>query len=138
MRSRADRIRHAVAFELIGLFLITPLGAWVMEMPMHAIGLVALVGSLIATAWNYGYNLVFDRALLRLTGRIAKSQPVRALHAVLFEGGLVLILVPYLAWQLGIPLWQALMMDLGFVGFYLVYAYAFNWAYDTVFPPPGG
>ncbi len=138
MRSRADRIRHAVAFELIGLFLITPLGAWVMEMPMHAIGFGRAVGSLIATAWNYGYNLVFDRALLRLTGGIAKSQPVRALHAVLFEGGLVLILVPYLAWQLGIPLWQALMMDLGFVGFYLVYAYAFNWAYDTVFPPPGG
>ena len=28
------------------------------------------------------------------------------------------------------------MMDLGFAGFYLVYAFVFNWAYDVVFPIP--
>lgn len=136
MRSPADRIRHAVAFEVIGLVLVTPLGAWAMAMPVQAIGFVALVCSLVATGWNYGYNVIFDRVLLRLAGRVTKTQPERVLHAVLFEGGLLAALVPFVAWWLGIPLWQALVMDLGFVGFYLVYAYAFNWAYDVVFPPP--
>lgn len=136
MRSPADRIRHAVAFEVIGLLLVTPLGAFAMGLPVHSVGLVALVSSLIATGWNYGYNLVFDHALLRLAGRVAKTQADRVLHAILFEAGLVLVLVPFIAWQLDIPLWQALAMDLGFVGFYLVYAYAFNWAWDVLFPLP--
>jgi uncharacterized membrane protein len=44
--------------------------------------------------------------------------------------------MPFIAWYLGVSLWQALVMDLFFVAFYLVYAFAFNWAYDKLFPLP--
>ena len=43
-----------------------------------------------------------------------------------------------IAVYLDIGLWQALVMDLAFVVFYLVYAFGFNWGYDQLFPLPEG
>ncbi|MEP4034985.1 PACE efflux transporter [Pseudophaeobacter sp.] len=136
MRSTADRIRHAVSFEVIGLLAITPIGSWAFGMEMHAIGVVALVGATIATLWNYLYNLGFDRAMMRRLGHSRKWPLLRIVHALLFEAGLLAVLLPFIAWYLQIDLWTALMMDLGFAGFYLVYAFVFNWAYDVIFPIP--
>ena len=61
---------------------------------------------------------------------------MRGLHALLFEAGLLCLLVPFIAWYLAVPLWQAFMIDLTLAGFYLVYAFGFNWAYDVAFPLP--
>lgn len=137
MRTTADRIRHAISFELIGLALITPLGAWAFGMAIYDIGVVAVVSATLATGWNYAYNLLFDRSLMHLTGSTRKSLRLRVLHAVLFETGLLLVLIPFIAWNLGVTLAQAFVMDLSFAVFYLVYAFAFNWAYDLIFPDPG-
>ncbi|MDO8889949.1 MAG: PACE efflux transporter, partial [Hydrogenophaga sp.] len=65
-----------------------------------------------------------------------RSVKRRVAHAVIFEAGLVLMLVPLIAWWLGIGLWQALVMDLALVVFFLVYTFAFNWAFDAVFGLP--
>ena len=138
MRGTADRIRHAVSFEVIGLLAITPLGAWVFAMKMHAIGVVALVGATLATLWNYLFNLGFDRAMMRWVGHTRKWPLLRVFHALLFEAGLLAVLLPFIAWYLQIGLWTALLMDLGFAGFYLIYAFVFNWAYDAIFPVPMG
>ncbi len=136
MRKTADRIRHAISFELIGLALVAPLGALAFGMPIADIGVVGVAGATLATAWNYIYNLGFDRVMQRLTGSTQKSVAIRVLHAVMFEVGLLLALLPMIAWYLGISLTQALMMDVSFALFYMVYAFAFNWAYDRVFPLP--
>ena len=136
MRKTADRIRHAISFELIGLLIITPLGALVLGLPLTDIGVVTLVSATIATLWNYAYNLLFDHALLRLTGRLAKTLWTRVIHAVVFEAGLLAILMPFIAWYLQVSLMQAFLLDLSFSAFYLVYAFAFNWAYDWMFPIP--
>ncbi len=136
MRNTSDRIRHALSFEIIGLVLVTPLGAWAFSTPMHDIGVVAVVSATIATGWNYVFNLIFDHAMLRARGDVRKRPAIRVLHAVLFEAGLLLILMPFIAWYLGLTLVQAFLMDVGFAGFYLVYAFAFNWLYDIAFPIP--
>ncbi|MBO9122283.1 MULTISPECIES: PACE efflux transporter [unclassified Rhizobium] len=136
MRSVSDRIRHAISFELIGLAIITPLGAFAFGMPIADIGVVGVASATVATAWNYLYNLGFDHVMQRLTGGTKKSLAVRILHAVLFEGGLLVALLPLIAWYLGVSLLQAFMMDVSFALFYLVYAFAFNLAYDRIFPLP--
>jgi uncharacterized membrane protein len=136
MRTTPDRIRHAVSFEIIGLILVTPLGAVLFGKPLHDIGVVAIVGATLATLWNYVYNLAFDHAMLRITGAVRKSVKVRVLHAVLFEAGLLAALLPFIAWYLGISLREAFLMDVSFALFYLVYAFVFNWLYDVVFPIP--
>lgn len=136
MRSTRDRIRQAVSFELIGLLIITPLGAWVFGHDPFDIGLLAAAAATIATVWNYVYNLLFDHALVRATGRVRKRPLERVLHAVGFEAGILIALLPVVAWWLDISLWQAFVMDLFFAGFYMVYAFVFTWGYEQVFPVP--
>ncbi|WP_432287658.1 PACE efflux transporter [Aminobacter sp. BA135] len=134
MRTAFDRIRHAVSFELIGLALVTPLGAWAFDMPMSDMGVVTVVSATIATIWNYLFNLGFDHLLLRVKGSVRKTLPMRVAHAILFEVGLLAVLMPFIAWYLGVSLLHALLMDASFALFYMVYAFAFNWGYDVVYP----
>jgi len=136
MRNTRDRIRHSVLFELIGLITVTPLGGWVFGVPISHFGVVAVVSTTLAMSWNYAYNLGFDHAMLRLTGSVKKTLRTRIIHAGLFEFGLLCLLVPFIAWYLAVPLWQAFVMDVSLAGFYLVYAFVFNWVYDIVFPVP--
>ncbi len=136
MRSFSDRIRHAVLFELIGIAIFTPAAAWLFTQPVAHMGVIGVVSATVATVWNLLFNLGFDHALVRLTGRVAKTMPIRVAHAMLFEAGLIVLLIPFVAWYLGVSLWAALMMDISIVAFYLVYAFVFNIAYDRAFPLP--
>jgi uncharacterized membrane protein len=136
MRNTRDRIRHSVLFELIGLITVTPLGGWAFGVPISHFGIVAVVSTSLAMGWNYAYNLGFDHAMLRIYGDVRKSLRARIVHAGLFEFGLLCLLVPFIAWYLDVPLWQAFVMDVSLAGFYLVYAFVFNWIYDIVFPIP--
>lgn len=136
MRNTRDRIRHAVGFEVIGLLAFAPLASWVFGYELHQMGLIGAVASLIAAGWNYLYNLLFDKAMLRFTGQLRKSVFVRVLHAILFELGLLIVFLPSVAWYLDISLLDALIMDIAVAGFYMVYALIYNWLYDIVFPIP--
>jgi len=136
MRTTRDRIRHAISFEVIGLAIVTPLAAWAFDKPLHDMGIVGFVSATLATGWNYLYNLMFDHAMQRIRGSTLKTTPIRLLHTVMFEAGLLVVLLPFIAWYLSIGLWEAFLMDISFAIFYMVYAFVFNWAYDRLFPLP--
>lgn len=136
MRTTKDRIRHATSFEIIALFIVTPLGAWAFGMPLHDIGVVAVVSATIATAWNYVYNLMFDHAMLRIAKGTHKTPAIRVVHALLFEAGLLIVLLPFISIYLGISLMEAFLMDASFAIFFVIYAFVFNWSYDLIFPVP--
>ena len=136
MRTTRDRIRHALLFEVIALLIITPLGAVLFGFELHEFGAVALICALVAMIWNYLFNLGFDHASVALRGTVTKTLGIRVLHAVMFEAGLLVALVPFIVWFLGVSLVEALVMDIAISGFFLVYAFVFNWAYDVVFPMP--
>lgn len=136
MRTVKDRIRHTLGFEIIGFIIFVPLASWLFGFDIQSIGLIAVAASIIATLWNYFYNLLFDHSMLKLRGNVHKTVPLRMLHAFLFEGGLLLLFLPIIAWHLGISLWQAFLMDITMATFYLVHAFVYNWIYDNVFPIP--
>ncbi|QDU82037.1 Bacterial Transmembrane Pair family protein [Polystyrenella longa] len=136
MRDTKDRIRHAILFEIIGLLIVTPLGAWAFEMPLHHAGIVGVINATIAMLWNYVYNFLFDHAMLRIYKNVRKSPSIRVLHAVLFEAGLLAILIPVIAWHLGITLQESFVLEASFSVFFLVYAFVYNWVYDVIFPIP--
>lgn len=136
MRTTKDRIRHTLGFEIIGLIIFAPVASWVFGFELHLMGIMALVGSIIATVWNYAYNLWFDHAMLKLRGDVRKTIPLRVFHALLFEGGLLLLFLPIIAWYLSISLWDAFMMDIAMATFYLIYAFVYNLTYDKIFPVP--
>ena len=99
-------------------------------------GVIGIISATAATIWNFIYNYGFDRALLRLKGTTHKNIYTRVTHTLLFELGLILVLIPMIAWYLQINLIDALILDIAIVTFYLVYAFAFNIAYDRLFPIP--
>jgi len=136
MRTTVDRIRHAVSFEVIGIIIATPLAAFAFHLPGGDSAVVVVASATVAMLWNYIYNLGFDHLMQRLTGGTAKTTPIRVAHAVLFELGLLMIMLPLVAWYLQISIWQALIMDIALAVFYMAYAFVFNWAYDRVFPLP--
>jgi uncharacterized membrane protein len=80
-------------------------------------GVVAVAASAIAITWNLVFNTLFERWEAR-------------------QGGLTVFLVPLMAWWFDATLWQALVMDLGLLVFFLVYAFVFNWVFDRVFGLP--
>jgi uncharacterized membrane protein len=98
-------------------------------------GVLAVIASVVAVLWNLGFNWLFERWEAR---QVVRGRNVwrRIAHAVGFEGGLVTFLVPTFAWWLDVSLWEALVMDLGLVVFFLIYTFVFNWAFDAIFGLP--
>ncbi len=134
MRTHRDRIRHAAGFEVIALILSIPIMSFFFSFDIKDIGVIAIVGSIMATIWNYGFNIIFDKGMVRFKRSTFKTPAIRVLHVLLFESGLLMLYLPMVAWYLGISLWQALIMDASLVGFYLAYNFSYNWAYDKMFP----
>ena len=134
MRTHRDRIRHAVGFEVIALILSIPIISFFFNFDIKDIGVIAIVGSIMATIWNYGFNIAFDKGMVRFKRSTFKTPAIRVLHVLLFEGGLLILYLPMVSWYLGISLWQALIMDASLVVFYLAYSFSYNWAYDKMFP----
>lgn len=135
LRTFQDRLRSILLFELIGLILVSPLASWITGHGISETGLLVLIISLIAMAWNGLFNHVFDRIELAYGGHLStRGWWVRFMHAALFELGLVMATVPLIAWWLNIGWWDAVILDAGFIAFYLLYTLLFNRAYDHFYP----
>jgi len=135
MQGLRRRVVYVGLYELIAILLSAVLlalmsrtGAW------DSLGL-ALAASALAIVWNLVFNSLFERWEASRSQR-GRSLGVRLLHALGFEGGLLVFLIPLVAWWYGVSFWQALLMDLGLLVFFLVYTFVFNWVFDQVFGLP--
>lgn len=97
---------------------------------MLDMGVVTVVLAALALAWNVVFNGVFDRVLRHFA--LVHNAWTRVIHALLFEGGLVAVGVPLIAWWLDVSLWQAFLMDIGVLLFFLPYTYVYHWGYDVM------
>lgn len=134
MQGLKRKIVYVSLFELIAIGCTTALLA-LLGHETGAAGTIAVTTSLIAVVWNFVYTSLFEAWEAR-QARKGRNLARRIAHAVGFEGGLVLILVPLFAWWLSISLWQAFVLDLGLVIFFVAYAFVFNLAFDRVFGLP--
>lgn len=137
MRTRADRIRHTVLFEVLLIATTVLVLPGLLGVSANAFGLLSVIMSTIAMTWNYIYNVAFDRLLLRL-GRPLGTRPfwMRAAHAITFEIGFAFVSVPLIMYMLDFGFIEALLLDAGYLVLVPVYAFIFNLAYDTIFPVP--
>lgn len=129
-KSVKERFFHALGFEVLAIAICAPLGTWLLGYSLAHMGLLTLMISLIAMAWNMVFNMAFDGAQRRLG--FTRTLAVRAVHSVLFEIGLILAVVPLAAGWLNIGLWEAFVLDISIVLFFLPYTFVFNWTYDHV------
>lgn len=137
MRTTKDRIRHTLLFEGLAIVLATLIVVMILGLPVGVISALTVTLSLIAMLWNYLYNCAFDAwQLSRDESAVPQDRKLglRVVHAVGFELGFLLLTLPLVMWWLSMGFWQALLMDVGFALFFMLYALAFNWAYDLIFP----
>jgi uncharacterized membrane protein len=129
-KSLKERVLHALAFEGLAVLLTAPVLSLVLGKSLAHMGALTLMFSTVAMLWNMLFNSLFDRAQRRLD--FQRTLPVRVAHALLFELGLILVLVPLAAWWLSIGLVEAFLLDIGLLLFFLPYTLAFNWTYDLL------
>ena len=98
-------------------------------------GIMAVAASVIAICWNLSFNHLFEKWEASQTVK-GRSVLRRVVHAIGFEGGLALVLIPLMAWWFNITLWEAAVMEAGLLVFFMVYTFAFNWAFDRLFGLP--
>jgi uncharacterized membrane protein len=135
MQGPLRRIVYVTLYEAIAILLTGAGMAMLYEVSMVHAGGLAVASSSLAVLWNLVFNVLFERWEARQPVR-GRSLRRRVLHAVGFEGGLALMLVPLVAWWLGIGLVEALVLDLGLLVFFLVYTFGFNLAFDRIFGLP--
>ncbi|MDH4568289.1 multidrug/biocide efflux PACE transporter [Pseudomonas sp. BN414] len=129
-KSIKERVFHALAFEGLAVLLTAPVLSLVLGKSLAHMGALTLMFSTVAMLWNMLFNSLFDRAQERIG--FQRTLSVRMIHAVLFELGLILVLVPLAAWWLSIGLLEAFVLDIGLLLFFLPYTLLFNWNYDTL------
>ena len=135
MQPHTRRIVHAVLYEAVAVGFVGPALAWLFKTSVTTALSLAVLMSTVALAWSYLFNTLFERWE---AGQARKGRSLlrRVAHSSGFEGGLVVVLVPVMAWWLDTSLWAALLADLGVLAFFFVYAFAFTWAFDRVFGLP--
>ena len=135
MSPRLRRIVQAVLYETIAVVVLTPIMAWVFDEPLASSFWLTVSMSAIALTWNYVFNAAFERWEARQVVK-GRSGLRRLVHGVVFELGLGLFLVPFIAWWLSIGLWEALLADIGFMIAFFLYTMVFTWGFDKVFGLP--
>ena len=135
MQGAWRRVLYVALYELIAIGVVTLALGLLTEHGWGSSGGLAVGSSLIAVLWNLVFNHFFERWERRQPTR-GRSPARRVAHAIGFEGGLLLWLVPFIAWWLGVSLWQALLLDIGLLVFFLIYTFVFTWGFDRLFGLP--
>lgn len=128
--SHKERMLHMVLFEIVALILMAVAATYIMGGGVVKMAGLALSLSLIAMIWNYVYNYGYDK--IYGVDRSKRTKKTRILHGLGFELGLMLVSLPLLMWVLQLGFWTVLVMDAGIVVFFVLYAIAFNWIYDSI------
>ncbi|MEB3071289.1 PACE efflux transporter [[Mycobacterium] vasticus] len=127
------RIIYVISYELIAVALTTG-GLVVLGFGGGSSGVVAVAASTVAVVWNYVWTTLFEMWERR---QVSQTRTVlrRMVHAVGFEGGLVVLLLPIVAATLRVSLMQAFSLEVGLLVFFLVYTFVFAWLFDKIWPP---
>lgn len=131
----ARRIFQAVLYEVFAVAFVGPVLSLFFARSIVSTLTLAIVMSAVALVWNWVFNWLYESWEARQVKK-GRSPRRRLAHGIGFEGGLVVLLVPFTAYWLDTTLLSALFAELGLLAFFFVYAIAFTWAFDSVFGLP--
>lgn len=130
-RGLAPRIFHAVLFELIAITVTSLFLIIVTNQSLIEMGILSIIISVIATIWNGIFNFIYDR--LQRALKFKRDLPMRILHAVVFEIGLISFIIPIIMFYLNIGFFAAFFLEAGLLAFFLPYSIFFNTIYDKIY-----
>ena len=136
MQGLKRKLVYVTLFELIAVCMSSVLLSLISTRDSHVYAaMAAIASSAIALVWNLAYTSVFEYWEARQAKK-GRGLLRRVVHALGFEFGLVVLLVPLFAYLLGLSLWDAFVYDLGLMVFFMVYTFLFNLGFDHVFGLP--
>lgn len=124
------RLIHALSYEIILLIIIAVALSIFLNMPLEVTGTLGIVMALTSVVWNMLFNYMFEKAEHKY--KLKRTVFIRILHAIGFEGGLVLATTPMIAYALQVTLFEALALDITLTLCILVYTFVFQWCYDLI------
>lgn len=124
------RMIHALSYEIILLVIIAILLGKIFDAPMEVTGTLGVIMAVTSVIWNMIFNTFFEKAEVKY--QFKRTVPIRILHAIGFEGGLMLATIPMIAYALKLPILEAIMLDLALTMGILVYTFCFQWCYDLI------
>lgn len=124
------RIIHALSYEIILLVIIAIALSFIFEVPMEVTGVLGVAMAVTSVVWNMIFNHFFEK--FEHKRKLKRTIGVRILHAIGFEGGLMLATIPIVAYAMDMTLWQAVLLDLGMTTCILIYTFIFQWCYDLI------
>lgn len=127
------RITYVVVFEFFAIIFATILLTFLSTTGAQGNLPIAAASSGAAVVWNFIYNTLFERWERRYDIR-HRSLALRAAHAIGFEGGLIVILIPLFMWWYEVGALTALMMEAALLVFFLIYTFLFTLVFDRLVP----
>lgn len=124
------RLIHAILYEAILLVVIAYGLTYFFTMPIEESGVLMLIMCAISVVWNMIFNHFFEKAEKKY--QFKRTVFFRILHAVGFEGGLMLITIPIFAHALKMNLLDAFLLDLGITNCIFVYTFIYQWCFDSI------
>ena len=129
------RLVYVTIFEIIAIISSTYVLMWLSDSDASESLPVAVMVSLVAVVWNFIFNTLFE-AWERRNEVQERTVLIRSVHAIGFEGGLVLICLPlYMLWY-DVGVYKAFTMELALLLFFLVYTFVFTLLFDKIFTLP--
>ncbi|MCL6469921.1 MAG: hypothetical protein I4O48_16620, partial [Ralstonia sp.] len=55
-KTPAERLVHALTFELVAMLICAPLFSWLMDLPLAEMGVMTLMFAAVAMVWNMVFN----------------------------------------------------------------------------------
>ncbi|MEW9150078.1 chlorhexidine efflux PACE transporter AceI [Acinetobacter indicus] len=124
------RLIHALSYELILLVIIALALCLIFKMPLEVTGSLGVAMGVTSVLWNMLFNHFFEKFEARR--QLQRTVKVRILHAIGFEGGLMLATIPMVAYAMQMNLPEAFLLDLSLTLCILVYTFIFQWGYDAI------
>lgn len=124
------RVVHALTYEIILLVIIAIALSFIFEVPMEITGTLGIAMAVTSVIWNMIFNHFFEK--YEKKHQLKRTVPVRIMHAIGFEGGLMLATIPMVAYALNMSLLEAILLDFSMTMCILVYTFIFQWCYDYI------
>lgn len=124
------RLIHAISYEVILLVIIAIALSFIFSMPLEVTGVLGVIMAVISVIWNMIFNHYFEK--IEFKYQWERTIPVRIMHAIGFEGGLMLATIPIIAYMMNMSFIEALILDFALTMCILVYTFIFQWCYDTI------
>ena len=103
------RIIHALSYEVILLVIIAIALSYIFDVSMEVTGILGIAMAVTSVIWNMIFNHFFEK--FEAKRKLKRTIGVRILHAIGFEGGLMLATIPMIAYALKLGIVEAILLD---------------------------